>query len=122
LNVRGKGRFEAFSAGSRPAGPVHPRTIDVLNRHGIPTDNLRSKSWDEFTAPGVPAFDVVVTVCDRAAAETCPIWHGSPMRVHWSIADPAAVAGAGKQQRQAFDRAFDDLDARIRAWAESSPA
>lgn len=122
MNVRGKGRFEAFSAGSRPAGSVHPRTIDVLNRRGIPIDNLCSKSWDEFTPPGVPAFDVVVTVCDGAAAETCPIWRGSPMRVHWSIADPAAVAGPDTQQRQAFDRAFDDLDARIRAWAESSPA
>lgn len=120
--MRGKGRFEAFSAGSRPAGSVHPRTIDVLRRHGIPVDALRSKSWDEFAAPGVAAFDVVVTVCDRAAAEPCPVWHGGPMTVHWSIADPASAAGSDQEERQAFDRAFDDLDARIRAWVERRPA
>jgi protein-tyrosine-phosphatase len=113
LNDRGKSRFRAFSAGSHPKGAVHPMTLDVLNRHGVPTSTLRSKRWDEFGGPQAPPLDVVVTVCDRAAAETCPVWPGQPTGAHWSVADPAAVEGSPAEQLAAFEEAFRDLDARI---------
>jgi arsenate reductase len=114
LNHWGKGRFTAFSAGSHPKGEVHPLALDVLRRHRLPTDGLRSKSWDEFAAPGAPPMHFVFTVCDNAAAEVCPIWPGQPMTAHWGIADPAAATGSEEVQRRAFDRAFRELDARIK--------
>src|SRR5207249_7498210 len=95
MNHRGKGRFRAFSAGSHPKGAVHPMAIEVLMRHGLTTSTtVQSKGWDEFARSEGPALDLVITVCDRAAGETCPIWPGRPVRSHWSIADPAAVEGS----------------------------
>lgn len=114
LNHWGKGRFRAFSAGSHPKGAVHPLALDVLRRNRVAADGARSKSWDEFAAPGAPTMHFVFTVCDHAAAEVCPIWPGQPTTAHWGIHDPAAVEGSEDQQRQAFNKAFRELDARIK--------
>lgn len=110
LNHAGKGAFVAHSAGSRPAGKVNPFALEFLQSKGISTTGLRSKSWDEF---GAKALDLVITVCDSAARETCPVWPGRPRTAHWSIADPAAVAGSDEERRNAFLRAFDELRSRI---------
>jgi len=117
LNFRGRGRFRAFSAGSHPRGEVHPLAIETLDRHGVPIGQVRSKSWDEFAAPDAPALDFVFTVCDRAAAEVCPIWPGQPMTAHWGLPDPAAAAGTIEDQRRAFNRTFRELDARLQLFA-----
>jgi arsenate reductase (thioredoxin) len=114
LNRLGQGRFRAFSAGSQPKGTVHPQALAQLRREGMPTDGLRSKSWDEFAGPGAPPMDLVVTVCDRAAAESCPFWPGAPARAHWGVDDPAAVEGPPEAQARAFERAYRDLEQRIR--------
>ena len=98
----GKGRFKAYSAGSHPKGAVNPGAIEVLQASKFPTDGLRSKSWDEFAAPGAPQLDFVFTVCDQAAAEPCPYWPGQPMTAHWGLPDPAAVEGSEEQKRKAF--------------------
>ena len=111
LNRDGAGRFRAFSAGSFPKGAVHPAALELLARLGFPTEDLRSKSWDEFAGDGAPEIDFIFTVCDNAAGETCPIWPGKPMTAHWGIEDPAAVEGAG--QREAFARALRYLRNRI---------
>jgi arsenate reductase (thioredoxin) len=111
LNRDGAGRFRGYSAGSFPKGRVHPMALALLADLGLPTAGLRSKSWDEFAAPGAPPIDFVVTVCDNAAGETCPVWPGRPVTLHWGIADPAAVEGPG--QRAAFERALNDLGGRI---------
>ena len=111
LNRMGEGRFEAFSAGSFPKGKVHPMALALLADRGFPTAQLRSKSWDEFAGPGAPPLDFIVTVCDNAAGEVCPVWPGRPMTAHWGIEDPADVEGPG--QRQAFEQAFDALGRRI---------
>ncbi len=102
LRKEGKGRFRAFSAGSHPKATVNPFALKVLESYKYPTDGLRSKSWDEFAAPGAPAMDFVFTVCDTAAAETCPVWPGQPMTAHWGIEDPAAVEGTDIQKEAAF--------------------
>ena len=102
LNFRGRGRFNAFSAGSHPKGEVHPLAIETLQRHGVPVGKPRSKSWDEFAAESAPALDFVFTVCDRAAAEVCPIWPGQPMTAHWGLPDPAATEGPGEERHRAF--------------------
>lgn len=112
LNHWGRGRFRAFSAGSFPKGQVHPLAIELLRWANLPTDGLRSKSWDEFVAPGAPSIDFVITVCDNAAGEVCPIWPGRPMTAHWGIADPAAVEGEA-EKRAAFRKALAELEARI---------
>ena len=93
LNRIGLGKFHAFSAGSNPKGAVNPGTIILLNKLGYDTTGFRSKSWDEFAAPGAPVMDFVFTVCDDAASEVCPFWPGQPMTAHWGIPDPAAAAG-----------------------------
>jgi protein-tyrosine-phosphatase len=111
LNHEGAGRFRAFSAGSHPKGAPHPAALKLLGELGYPIDGYRSKSWDEFARPDAPPLDVVITVCDNAAGEVCPIWPGTPAKMHWSIPDPAAVEGVG--QRQAFEAAYRDLHARI---------
>jgi arsenate reductase (thioredoxin) len=113
LNKRGLGRFRAFSAGSHPNGRVNPYALDLLQRLGHSTDGLRSKSWDEFAAPGAPPIDFVFTVCDNAAGEVCPLWPGQPITAHWGIPDPAAVEGTDEQKRRAFDDACQVLDRRI---------
>ena len=110
----GKGRFNAFSAGSFPKGAVHPLAIRTLTAMRLPTAGLRSKSWDEFSGPDAPPLHFVFTVCDRAANEVCPIWPGQPMTAHWGVEDPAAVEGTEEEQLRAFKRAFVELDNRIK--------
>ncbi len=118
LNHHGGGRFRAYSAGSRPTGQVNPLTLKVLAEAGLPMDGLRSKSWDEFTVPGAPDIDFVFTVCDKAAAETCPIWPGRPATAHWGMADPAAVEGDEAARMAAFRTALHAMDQRIRLFLE----
>jgi arsenate reductase len=113
LNDVGRGRFRAYSAGSQPKGAVHPLALELLREQGIPTDGLRSKSWDEFAGPGAPTLDFVFTVCGNAAGEVCPIWPGRPATAHWGVPDPAAVDGSVEQRRQAFHDAFVALRRRI---------
>jgi protein-tyrosine-phosphatase len=113
LNHRGPGRFRAFSAGSQPKGEVHPLTLEILARAHLPTDGLRSKSWNEFSGPAAPPLDFVFTVCGNAAQERCPHWPGQPMTAHWGVDDPAVVDGPKEKQLRAFNRALHELDARI---------
>jgi arsenate reductase len=113
LTAQGRGRFVAHSAGSHPAGRVNPFALDLLKRMGMPTEGLRSKSWDEFAAPGAPELDFVFTVCDNAAGEVCPYWPGQPMTAHWGVPDPAAVTGTDLQKTEAFRDAFRVLERRI---------
>ncbi|BBE52206.1 Protein ArsC [Ferriphaselus amnicola] len=112
FNVLGKGKFKAYSAGSKPAGKVNPGAIEWLQEHGHSTEGLRSKSWDEFAAPGAPEFDFVFTVCDNAAGEVCPVWYGAPMTAHWGIPDPAHIEG-DEARRAAFNKAAEQLARRI---------
>ncbi|MGB8181392.1 MAG: arsenate reductase ArsC [Stellaceae bacterium] len=114
LNHWGKGRFRAYSAGSRPKSEVHPQTLAVLRAMKLPTENLRSKSWNEFARPDAPRMDFVFTVCDQAAAETCPVWPGQPITAHWGVPDPAAVEGSEAEKSAAFRDAFRRLDTRIK--------
>ena len=114
LDKEAQGRFRAFSAGSFPKGEVHPMALQLLGELGFDTGGFRSKSWDEFAAPGAPDLDYVFTVCDNAAGETCPIWPGKPVTAHWGIPDPAAVEGTG--QRQTFLTAYEALRRRIAAF------
>jgi arsenate reductase len=111
LNHMGEGRFRAFSAGSQPKGEPHPMALEVLRANGFPAEGFRSKSWHEFAGPGAEPIDLVITVCDNAAGETCPVWPGHPVAAHWGIEDPAAVEGEG--QRAAFERALRYLHNRI---------
>jgi arsenate reductase len=113
LNALGRGRFRAFSAGSFPKGQVHPMALELLKRSNMPTENLRSKSWDEFAAPGAPPLDLIFTVCDNTAGEVCPVWPGKPITAHWGIADPAAAEGTDAQKAFAFRKAFKELETRI---------
>jgi arsenate reductase (thioredoxin) len=117
LNHWGKGRFRAFSAGSRPKGDVHPLTLATLRRYHLPVDGLRSKSWDEFAVSNAPVLHFVFTVCDNAAKEVCPVWPGQPMTAHWAVEDPAAVVGSDDVRERAFGKAFRELDARIKLFA-----
>lgn len=114
LNYWGKGRFRAYSAGSQPKGQIHPLTLETLERSHLPTDGLRSKSWNEFSQPDSPPLDFVFTVCGNAAKEQCPYWPGQPMTAHWGVEDPAAAEGTEEEQRRAFQRALRELDARIK--------
>jgi len=114
----GAGRFNAYSAGSTPKGIVHPLALELLASHRMPIEGLSSKGWDVFAAPGAPALDFVITVCDNAAGEVCPIWPGRPTTAHWGIPDPAAAEGSRAEQLAAFRTAFDALDARIKAFVE----
>ena len=113
LNSLGKTRFNAFSAGSRPAGSVNPLALELLAKNRLPTEGLRSKDWSEFSRPGAPFMHFVFTVCDQAAAETCPIWPGQPMTAHWGVHDPAAVQGSDEDKRKAFLKAYTELYRRI---------
>lgn len=118
INVLGKGRFRAYSAGSHPTGAVNPFAIEQLKSIGYPTEQLRSKSWDEFSAPGAPEMDFVFTVCDKAAGEVCPIWPGHPLTAHWGFADPAAVQGSDDDKRRAFQAIFRQIACRVRAFVD----
>ena len=113
LSREGMGRFRAFSAGSRPKGTPHPYAIDLLRKLNYDTGFARSKSWEEFAAPGAPQMDFVFTVCDSAAAEVCPVWPGQPMTAHWGIPDPAAADGNEAERRLAFAEAYRLLSNRI---------
>jgi arsenate reductase len=110
---KGKGRFTAYSAGSHPSGQPRPEALEQIESAGMPTAGLRSKSWDEFAAPGAPKLDFVFTVCDNAAKEQCPYWPGQPMTAHWGIPDPAAVKVTAEEIGRAFREAFVVLDRRI---------
>jgi arsenate reductase len=114
LRKVGEGRFHAYSAGSQPKGRVHPLALEILETEGMPTDGLWSKAWDEYAKPGAPPLDFVITVCDNAAGEMCPVWPGQPMTAHWGIPDPAAVEGSEERQRRAFRDACHRLMTRIR--------
>jgi arsenate reductase len=112
FNHLGKGKFKAYSAGSKPAGRVNPGALELLQQLGYGTEGLRSKSWDEFAQPGAPEFDFIFTVCDNAAGEACPIWLGHPCTAHWGIPDPAHVEG-DEARRTAFKKASEQLARRI---------
>ena len=113
LDAAGGTRFRAFSAGSHPKGEVNPAALRLLRKHRLPAEGLRSKSWDEFAAPGAPAMDFVFTVCDDAAGEVCPVWPGQPMSAHWGVPDPAAATGAQAEIDRAFFSAYEQLARRI---------
>ena len=114
LNQGGKGRFKAYSAGSFPKGEVNPHAIRLLDTLKLPTDGLRSKSWDEFAKPGAPPLDFIITVCDNAAGEACPYWPGSPMTAHWGFPDPAKVEGDDETKRAAFAKTAQAIAHRLR--------
>jgi arsenate reductase len=113
LNHLGKGRFAAHSAGSFPTGKVNPYSLETLEGLGLPNAGYRSKSWDEFAAPGAPPIDFIFTVCDNAAGEACPVWPGKPVTAHWGVPDPAAVEGTDAQKRDAFRATATALRRRI---------
>lgn len=104
LNEKGNGRLKAYSAGSDPKGKVHPASLLLLKSKGLKTDLFRSKSWDEFSTNGAPILDIVITVCDSAGSETCPVWIGAPVQAHWGMPDPAAIEGAG--QAETFEKTY----------------
>ena len=116
INRFGNGRFRGFSAGSFPKGAVHPIALQLLTHLTLPVEGLRSKSWDEFAAPGAPSLDFVFTVCDNAAGEVCPYWPGQPMTAHWGIPDPAAVERTDAQKWLAFRQAYKAMENRIKAF------
>ncbi len=113
LNQLGKGRFLAYSAGSHPAGQVNPFALELLEKNHYPTAELRSKPWDEFARIESPRLDFVITVCDNAAGEVCPVWPGQPMTAHWGVPDPAAVVGSDEEKRRAFLDAMNQMQRRI---------
>lgn len=113
LNAMGKDRFRAFSAGSHPGGKVNPFALETLARAGYDLPDARSKSWDEFAAPGAPHMDIIITVCDNAAGEVCPFWPGHPATAHWGYPDPAAVEGSDEEKRAAFWKVFEQIRFRI---------
>lgn len=115
LNVLGRGRFEAFSAGSHPAGRVQPLAVELATGIGYPAERLRSKSWDEFAKEGAPAMDFVITVCDNVSDEACPVWFGSPVTAHWGVPDPARVVGNESTRRAAYHNAWELLHKRVEA-------
>ncbi len=113
LNQMGRDRFRAFSAGSQPAGQVHPLAIELLERNKMDTSSVRSKNWDEFAQSDAPPMDFVLTVCDKAAGEVCPVWPGQPMTAHWGVEDPSSVEGTLEERKKAFSNAFMMLNRRI---------
>ncbi len=113
FNTLGAGRFKAFSAGSHPTGRVNPYAIEQVTALGYPVENLRSKSWDEFAAPGAPELDFVVTVCDKAAGEMCPLWPGQPVTAHWGFPDPAAAEGTDDEKRAVFAQILRQMRNRV---------
>jgi arsenate reductase len=116
VTTLGRGRFKGYSAGSKPGGKVNPFAMEQMEQTGYPADNLRSKSWDEFSGPEAPKMDVIITVCDNAAGETCPYWPGHPASAHWGFEDPAAVDGDDREKRAAFQRIFRQIETKMRAF------
>ena len=113
LNAMAGGRFQAHSAGSFPKGTVNPYALELLRKNRLPSEGLRSKSWNEFAAPAAPRLDFVFTVCDQAASEICPVWPGQPIAAHWGIADPAALTGSEDERRVAFFKVYSVLQRRL---------
>ena len=111
-----RGRFKGFSAGSHPSGRVNPFALEQIQRSGLPIAGLRSKDWDEFTKPGAPKIDFVITVCDNAANEVCPVWPGHPMTAHWGLPDPSAVPGSDDDKRRAFAETMRALSNRLNSF------
>lgn len=118
LNHLAPSRFRAYSAGSHPKNIVHPYALDTLQHFAYPTHDLRSKSWEEFTGPEAPPIDVVITLCDDAAHEPCPLWPGHPVTYHWGLPDPAAVRGDAEATRLAFLATFESLQRRLASWIQ----
>jgi arsenate reductase len=116
INTLGDGRFHAHSAGSHPTGRVNPFALEKLLAVHYPIEGVRSKSWDEFAAPDAPKMDFIITVCDNAAGEMCPVWPGQPISAHWGFEDPAAVDGSDDEKRQAFDAVFRQILNRVRTF------
>jgi protein-tyrosine-phosphatase len=114
INRWGKGKFKGFSAGSHPKDRIHPLTLDLLNELNYETKDLRAKSWDEFARPESPRLDFVFTVCDKAAAEQCPVWPGQPITAHWGVEDPAAFGGTDAEKRRFFARIYREMENRIK--------
>ena len=114
INYWGRGKFRGYSAGSQPRGSIHPIALELLRQMKMPTEGLRSKSWDEFAAADAPQMDFIFTVCDNAANETCPAYPGQAMRAHWGVADPALETGSQTDQWLAFREAFRELESRVR--------
>jgi arsenate reductase (thioredoxin) len=114
IRHHGGARFAAFSAGSKPAGRVNPLALKVLEEHGVSTADLRSKNWDEFARADGPTMNVVITVCDNAAGETCPLWPGTPVRVNWGLGDPAAATGTEAERLAAFRETYRQLERRVK--------
>lgn len=113
VTTMGKGRFKGYSAGSHPAGQVHPLTLELVEKTNYPTTELRSKNWGEFAQPDAPQMDFVFTVCDNAAGEICPLWPGQPLSAHWGFADPAAFKGTEEQKREFFHKIFRQIVSRM---------
>jgi arsenate reductase (thioredoxin) len=113
LNASGSGQFRAYSAGSHPKGRIHPLTLETLNGAGLQASDLRSKSWDEFARADAPKMDFVITVCDSAAGEVCPVWPGQPITAHWSFPDPAAFEGSAEETRAFFREVFRQIRTRV---------
>ena len=116
LNTLGNGRFKAYSAGSHPAGKVNPFTLELLKRNSHSVEDLRSKSWGEFATPEAPKMDFVITVCDNAAGEMCPVWPGQPMTAHWGFQDPAALEGPDEEKRRLFRSVYQQIANRLRVF------
>lgn len=113
INTAGKGRFHAYSAGSHPTGKINPFALEQVAALGYPIDSLRCKSWDEFARPDAPQMDFIITVCDNAAGEICPVWPGQPISAHWGFEDPAAVEGSDDIKRYAFEKIFRQIMTRV---------
>ena len=120
LNRLGGGRFRAFSAGSQPKGEVHPDTISLLREKGYATSDFRSKCWDEFADDDAPEMDIVITVCDNAASESCPLWPNSPVIAHWSIPDPAVVTASPSEAEAAFRESYKTIEGCIKAFIQTA--
>lgn len=116
VSTMGHGRFNRFSAGSKPTCKVNPFAVEQVRKTGYPVDKLRSKSWDEFVSPNAPHMDFILTVCDNAAGEQCPYWPGHPTSAHWGFDDPAALEGSDEEKRAAFDKVFKQIMARINSF------
>jgi arsenate reductase len=121
LNKEGGGRFRAFSAGSHPRGTVNPHALALLLQRGFDVSQFRSKSWDEFAGPGAPQLDAIITVCDNAAGEVCPVWPDKPAKLHWGLPDPAAVDGSPAEIAASFSETYRELEERIQRFIGTQP-